>query len=115
MNSSAHNGGEQRALRAKVTRDALTVDLADGRTLIVPLTWYPRLLHGNATERSRWRLIGKGVGIHWPDLDEDISIAALLAGKPSGESQRSLEAWLAGRRKPNKGVEPTPEKRRGSR
>jgi hypothetical protein len=115
MNSSAQNRDEHRALRAKVTRDALTVDLADGRTLIVPLTWYPRLLHGNAAERSRSRLIGKGVGIHWPDLDEDISVAALLAGKPSGESQRSLDTWLASRRKPNNGVEPTPKMRRGSR
>jgi hypothetical protein len=115
MNSSTHNGDEHRALRAKVTRDALAVDLADGRTLIVPLAWYPRLLHGNPAERSRWRLIGKGVGIHWHDLDDDISVAAILAGKPSGESQRSLKAWLAKRRKPNKRVEPTPEKRRGSR
>ena len=97
MTFSEHNGDDQRAVRARVTRDALTVDLADGRTLIVPLAWYPRLLHGNAMERSRWRLIGGGVGIHWPDLDEDISVAGLLAGKPSGESPRSLEAWLARR------------------
>jgi len=97
MNFSEHNGDEQRAVHARVTRDALTVDLADGRTLMVPLAWYPRLLHGSAAERSRWRLIGKGVGIHWPDLDEDISIAGLLAGKPSGESPRSLQAWLARR------------------
>jgi hypothetical protein len=116
MSFSEDNGDEQRAVRAKVTRDALMVDLADGRTLIVPLAWYPRLLHGSGAERGRWRLIGKGVGIHWPDLDEDISVAGLLAGKPSGESPRSLEAWLARRRKPNKSVEPTRGKdARGSR
>ena len=97
MISSEHSGEEPRAVRAKVTRDALAVDLADGRTVIVPLAWYPRLLHGNAEERSRWRLIGQGMGIHWPDLDEDISVAGLLAGKASGESPGSLEAWLARR------------------
>ena len=89
-------------MRARVTRDALAVDLADGRTLIVPLAWSPRLLHGNATERSRWRLIGRGMGIHWPDLDEDISVAGLLAGKPSGESPGSLAAWLASTRRAKK-------------
>jgi hypothetical protein len=97
---------EARAIRAKVTRDALTVDLVDGRTVIAPLTWYPRLLHGSPKERARWRLIGKGVGIHWPELDEDISVAGLLAGKPSGESQRSLENWLAGRQGPKRGAAP---------
>ena len=106
MTSSASEAEEARAVRIKVSRDALAVDLADGRTVIVPLAWYPRLLHGSAAERGRWRLIAKGVGIHWPDLDEDISVAALLAGKPSGESQRSLETWLASRRRPNKGAVP---------
>ena len=77
-----------------VTEDALTVDLDDGRTISVPLAWYPRLLHGTLEERSHWRLIGKGEGIHWPDLDEDISIENLLAGNSSGESQRSLQQWL---------------------
>ncbi len=106
MSSLGNEAEEPRATRATVTRDALAVDLADGRTVIAPLIWYPRLLHGNAAERARWRLIGKGVGVHWPDLDEDISVAALLAGKRSGESQRSLEAWLARRRRPNKDAAP---------
>ena len=62
-----------------VTEDALTVDLDDGRSISVPLAWYPRLLHSALEERSHWRLIGKGEGIRWPDLDEDISMENLLA------------------------------------
>jgi hypothetical protein len=80
-----------------VTEDALVVDLVDGRTVSVPLPWYPRLAHGTPTERANWRLIGRGEGIHWPDLDEDISVAGLLAGRPSGETQSSLRRWLASR------------------
>jgi hypothetical protein len=86
-----------RAVRVTVTNDALAVDLTDGRTVIAPLAWYPRLLHGTNEERKRWRLIGGGEGVHWPDLDEDISIDGLLAGKRSGESQRSFKRWLADR------------------
>ncbi len=82
-----------------VTEDSLVVDLADGRTVSVPLAWYPRLWHGEQAERDNWRLIGQGEGIHWPDLDEDISVENILYGKPSGESQRSLKRWLAGRAK----------------
>jgi len=78
----------------KVTDDTLTVDLADGRTISVPLAWYPRLLHGSSEERNNWRFIGKNEGIHWPDLDEDISIENLLMGKASGESQSSFKRWL---------------------
>lgn len=81
-----------------VTKDTLTVHLADGRTLSVPLAWYPRLLQGSSKERRRWRLIGKGEGIHWPDLDEDISVESLLLGHPSGESQESFKRWLADRK-----------------
>jgi hypothetical protein len=77
-----------------VTEDSLMVDLVDGRTISAPLGWYPRLLHGTSEERNKWRLIGAGEGIHWPDLDEDISVENLLAGKPSGESQRSFKHWL---------------------
>ena len=80
-----------------VTEDTLTVDLNDGRTLSVPLAWFPRLLHGTPEERRNWRLIGKGHGIHWEDLDEDISVEALLIGKSSGESQASFKKWLEGR------------------
>ena len=77
--------------------DALIVDLNDGRTISVPVMWYPRLLHGTTKERNNWRLIGNGEGIHWPDLDEDISIENIIAGKPSGESQRSFKKWLDSR------------------
>jgi hypothetical protein len=80
-----------------VTDDALIVDLLDGRTVTVPLSWYPRLVHGTPAERVHWRLIGRGEGIHWPDLDEDISVDGLLAGRPSGETQRSLGRWLKSR------------------
>ena len=85
---------EARALNVSVTDDAIAVDLSDGRTISVPLGWYPRLLHGSAEERSNWRFVGGGEGIHWPELDEDISVGNLLAGRPSGESQNSFRRWL---------------------
>ena len=81
-----------------VTEDTLTAELADGRTISVPLAWYPRLVHATPEERSNWRLIGGGQGVHWPDLDEDLSIEGLLAGRPSGESQRSFKRWLEAKR-----------------
>jgi uncharacterized protein DUF2442 len=77
-----------------VTTDTLIVDLVDGRAISVPVAWYPRLAHGTPAERAKWRLIGEGEGIHWPDLDEDISIEGLLAGRRSGEAQASLARWL---------------------
>jgi hypothetical protein len=80
-----------------VTADTLSVDLSDGRTISAPLSWYPRLLHASSKERKNWRLIGKGQGIHWESIDEDISVEGLLAGKPSGESQSSFARWLAAR------------------
>ncbi|MGH8659247.1 MAG: DUF2442 domain-containing protein [Gammaproteobacteria bacterium] len=80
-----------------VTENTLSVDLSDGRTISVPLAWYPRLTYASRSEQNNWRLIGKGYGIHWEDLDEDISVEGLLAGKPSGESQTSLKKWLARR------------------
>jgi hypothetical protein len=83
-----------------VTEDSLMVDLVDGRTVSVPLAWYPRLLHGQPQERNNWRLIGQGEGIHWPDLDEDIGAETILFGQPSGESQRSLSRWLQTRSGP---------------
>jgi len=82
------------ARHVTIGKDTLTVDLADGRTVSVPLAWYPRLLHGTPAERNHWRLIGNGTGIHWPDLDEDISVENVLLGQPSGESQHSLKRWL---------------------
>jgi hypothetical protein len=80
-----------------VTEDTLSVDLADGRSLSVPLAWFPRLLHASQSERDNWRLISQGQGIHWEDLDEDISVEGLLAGRASGESQNSLKRWLEAR------------------
>ena len=80
-----------------VTGDTLTAELSDGRTIQAPVAWYPRLSHGTPRERANWRLIGGGQGIHWPDLDEDISVEGLLAGRASGESQRSLKRWMEAR------------------
>src|SRR5437867_10580578 len=97
MRSSAVEARPVLAQHVRVTSDALVVDLNDGRTLTVPLAWYPRLAHGTPAERSKWRLIGRGEGIHWPELDEDISVAGLIAGQPSGESQSSLQRWLKAR------------------
>jgi len=89
---------DARAQRVTMTPDVLTVDLLDGRTIAVPLAWYPRLAHGADSERAHWRFIGEGEGIHWPDLDEDISVEGLLAGRRSGETQASLRRWLDSRR-----------------
>ena len=86
------------ARHLEITEDTLTVELSDGRTISVPLVWYPRLAHATQAERDNWRLIGQGQGVHWEDLDEDISVEGLLAGKPSGESQRSFKKWLEARK-----------------
>ncbi len=85
------------ALRVTLTDDSLAVDLSDGRTVSVPLVWYPRLLHGSPRERNNWRLIAGGEGIHWPDLDEDLSVGGIILGRASGESQASLKRWLESR------------------
>jgi hypothetical protein len=85
---------EAKAQKVIVADDTLMVDLSDGRTISVPLAWYPRLLHGKTEERNNWLLIGDGEGMHWPDLDEDISVQNLLLGQPSGESQTSFKRWL---------------------
>ena len=82
----------------EVIEDSLVVDLTDGRTVSVPTAWYPRVMHGTSEERSHWRIIGKGEGIHWSDLDEDISMENILLGRPSGESQQSFKRWLDGRK-----------------
>ena len=86
------------AMTVEVTEDSLTAELSDGRIISAPLAWYPRLVHATPEERSNWELIGSGEGIHWPDLDEDISVDMLLTGQKSGESQRSLKQWLAAKR-----------------
>jgi hypothetical protein len=80
-----------------VTEESLTVDLVDGRTIIVPLVWYPRLWHGTPDERNHFDIFGDGTYIHWPDLDEDLTVVGLLAGLPSGENPQSLKRWLEGR------------------
>jgi Protein of unknown function (DUF2442) len=85
---------EPKAQNVVITEDTLTVDLIDGRTVSVPLAWYPRLVHGTKAERNNWRMIGDKEGIHWPDLDEDISIENIVLGRPSGESQTSFKRWL---------------------
>lgn len=85
---------DAQAKSVAITEDALTVCLVDGRTITAPLEWFPRLAHATAAERKNWRLIGKGEGLHWPELDEDINIHDLLLGRRSGESQGSLQRWL---------------------
>ena len=85
---------ESLARSVTVTDDALIADLVDGRTIAVPLAWFPRLARGTPVERANWRLIAGGEGIHWPDLDEDISVESLLAGRRSGETQESFRRWL---------------------
>ena len=97
MSSLVNDLANVLAATVSLTAEEIAVDLQDGRTIIVPLAWFPRLVHATPRERKNWRLIGRGVGIHWPDLDEDISISNLLLGQPSGESQCSLQKWLAGR------------------
>ena len=90
MSISSIEIGVPNAESVTVTKDTLSVDLSDGRTISVPLSWFPRLVHATLAERSNWRLIGKGHGVHWPDIDEDISIEGLLAGRDSGD-----EVWNA--------------------
>ena len=79
MPTSTHDNSDARAVDVKVTRDELCVDLEDGRRIAVPVAWYPRLAQCSRPERARWRLIGRGTGIHWPDIDEDVSVDGLLA------------------------------------
>lgn len=80
-----------------VTEDTLTVELDDGRTVSVPIAWYPRLQYATIEEKNNWRLIGNGRGIHWEAIDEDVSVEGILAGRPSGESQSSFKKWLEAR------------------
>jgi hypothetical protein len=98
MNSLATKQIEIKASSVRVSDDALIVDLSDGRTVSAPLAWYPRLLHGTAAERDDHQFIGEGLGIHWPRLDEDISVEGVLAGRRSHESKESFEHWLTARR-----------------
>ncbi|MDZ4684833.1 MAG: DUF2442 domain-containing protein [Planctomycetaceae bacterium] len=97
MSSSAVESVTALATGVAVSADTLAVELADGRTIAVPLAWYPRLGQATAEERGAWRLIAGGRGIHWPSVDEDISVSNLLAGQPSAESQSSFKKWLMSR------------------
>ena len=99
MNSLAIKQIEARATSVRVSDDSLVVDLTDGRTVSAPLAWYPRLLHGTVPERKDCLLTGDGLGIHWPQLDEDISVDGILAGRKSYESKESFDQWLASRRR----------------
>lgn len=92
-----------RATAVRFRANAMEIDLSDGRSLSVPLDWFPRLIAGTTRERLNWRPVGNGLGIHWPDLDEDISVAGLLAGRGSEESQQSIASWLDSRH-PDKGT-----------
>ena len=98
MNISAPEFNLSRATAVQISSDTLTVELTDGRSLSVPLAWYPRLAHATAAERSNWRLIGGGEGIAWPEVEEDLSVGSLIAGHTSKESQSSLNRWLASRK-----------------
>jgi hypothetical protein len=98
MNTSSMVSEAAMAKDVRVTARALVVELQDGRTVSVPLQWYPRLAYGSHRERQQWELIGPGLGIHWPALDEDISVVGLLQGLPSGESDESFARWLSARR-----------------
>lgn len=99
MSSSVVETGRAIAKDVVVTDDTLTVELADGRSIAAPIAWYPRLMYATAVERRTWRFIGRGRGIHWPAIDEDVSVDNLLSGQPSGESQSSFKKWLSSRRK----------------
>ena len=85
---------EPTAVNVTVSEDELMVDLLDGRRIIVPLAWYPRLMYATASERQNFQLLGEGYAIEFPDLDEHIGVEGILAGRHSGESRKSLEKWL---------------------
>jgi hypothetical protein len=97
MTSSSVDNRVVTAVNVAINSRFLTVQLSDGRSIAAPLVWFPRLKHGSKEERDTWKLIGQGRGIHWPKLDEDISVENLLAGQSSSESQASLKRWLDAR------------------
>jgi len=97
MTSSPIDLSRVRAKDVRFGEDTLIVELVDGRILTVPIQWYPRLAHGSPVERANWHLIGPGLGVHWPDLDENLSVEDLLVGRRSGESRESLKRWLEAR------------------
>ena len=87
-----------RVVNVSITDDTLSVDLEDGRTISVPIGWYPRLAYGTPEERNNFQISGAGYGIYWPELDEDIGVEGLLLGKKSTESPSSFEKWLKKRK-----------------
>jgi hypothetical protein len=97
MSTSPSDFARPLAVDVEVSENTLTVHLADGRSIAVPVSWYPRLAEGTSQERAHWKLVGSGHGIHWPELDEDISVEALLAGQRSNEAAPSLKQWLSTR------------------
>ena len=97
MNSSSDNQQEPRVQRVTLTEETLTLDLVDGRTMSVPLAWYPRLWYGTQEERENFEIFGDARYIHWPDLDEDLTVAGIVEGRRSGEGLRSLKKWLESR------------------
>lgn len=97
MNTLAVDPLVSRARAASVSEEAILLELTDGRTVSAPLAWYPRLLAGSVAERANLELIGQGVGVHWPELDEDLSVESVLAGRPSAESLTSFRRWLTAR------------------
>jgi hypothetical protein len=99
MSSALETLALNRIINVTVTNDTLSVDIEDGRTIAVPIGWFPRLAHGTPAELANFQISGSGYGIHWPDLDEDIGIEGLLLGKKSTESPSSLEKWLKKRKR----------------
>ena len=104
MNSAVVTVTLPKIVQVSVTDDTLRVDLEDGRTVAVPLSWYPRLVYATSEERNNFRIAGAGYGIHWPDLDEDLGLEGLLLGKRSTESPQSFAKWLAARKTEPKDV-----------
>ncbi len=97
MSTSTISSAPATIIGVEFTADSLHLRLTDGREVSAPLAWYPRLAQGTEAERANHRLIGGGHGVHWPELDEDISVENVLSGKASGENQASLKAWLESR------------------
>lgn len=97
MNTSMDERALPTILSVATTAHAIQVELSDGRTILLPIDWYPRIAAGTAKERSHWRLVAKGAGVHWVDLDESVSVENILQGRPSGESQSSFQKWIDSR------------------
>lgn len=98
MPSAGMSPVPSRIVHVAISEDTLSIDLEDGRTISVPIGWYPRLAHGTQTERANYQISGAGFGIYWPDLDEDIGVEGLMIGKKSTEGSTSIERWLEKRK-----------------